>query len=274
MKLTTMTKGISRFVLRTSVALPLVLAPAVSVTVLQAVGVSAPFAQAQAAEKTRKVPAMRENVFKKLGKVQEAADAQNWPAALAALRDMEAGKDKYNAYETAQMYYFYGFVYYSMERYKDAIASYKKVLAQGVDNIPVGVELNTYKTISQLYFVSENYDQALAYMKKWMAASETVSATDYALLAQMYYQKGDQANALKYINQSVSMFEKEGKVPKENWFSLQRFLYYEKNDYKMVAKILEKLVKYYPKGEYYKQLAGMYGELKRDKDQLYIMESA
>ncbi|WP_193162177.1 tetratricopeptide repeat protein [Microbulbifer hainanensis] len=274
MKLTTMTKGLSRFVLRTSVALPLVMAPAVSVTVLEAVGVSASFAQVQAAEKTRKVPAMRENVFKKLGKVQEAADAQNWPAALAALRDMEAGKDKYNAYEVAQMYYFYGFVYYSMERYNDAINAYKKVLAQGVDNIPVGVELNTYKTIAQLYFVQENYDQALTYLKKWMAAAESVSATDYALLAQVYYQKGDQAKALENINKSVSMFEKEGKVPKENWLSLQRFLYYEKNDYKMVAKILEKLVKHYPKGEYYKQLAGMYGELKRDQDQLYMMESA
>lgn len=274
MKLTTMTKGLSRFVLRTSVALPLVLAPAVSVTVLEAVGISASFAKAEAAEKTRKVPAMRENVFKKLGKVQEAADAENWNAALAALRDMEAGKDKYNAYETAQMYFFYGFVYYSMERYKDAINAYKKVLAQGVQNIPVGVELNTYKTIAQLYFVTENYDQALSYLNKWFKASETIGADDYALRGQVYYQKGDEAGALKDINKAVSMYEKDGKVPKESWLSLQRFLYYEKNDYKKVTSILEKLVKHYPKGEYYKQLAAMYGELKREKDQLHMMEAA
>lgn len=274
MKMTTMTKGISRFVLRTSVALPLVLAPAVSVKVLEAVGVSASFAQAEAAEETRKVPAMRENVFKKLGKVQEAADAENWNEALAALRDMERGKDKYNAYEMAQMYYFYGFVYYSMERYKQAIASYKRVLAQGVENIPVGTELATLKTIAQLYFVTENYDQALNYLNKWMAASDTVGAADYALRAQAYYQKGDQARALQDMNKAVSMFEAKGKVPKENWLSLQRFLYYEKNDYKMVSKILEKLVKHYPKGEYYKQLSGMYGELKREKDQLHMMEAA
>ena len=276
MKLTTMTKGLSKFVLRTSVALPLVLAPAVSVTVLEAVGVSAPFAQAEAQsdQKTRKVPAMRENVFKKLGKVQEAADVENWPAALAALREMEAGKDKYNAYETAQMYYFYGFVYYSMERYKDAINSYKQVLAQGVDNIPVGVELNTLKTISQLYFVTEDFKSALNYLNKWFAASETVGAEDYALRAQIFYQMGDEAGALKDMNRAVSMYEKEGKIPKENWLSLQRFLYYEKNDYKQVTNILEKLVKHYPKGEYYKQLAGMYGELKREQDQLHMMEAA
>ncbi|WP_237057223.1 tetratricopeptide repeat protein [Microbulbifer sediminum] len=276
MKLTTMTKGLSKFVLRTSVALPLVMAPAVSVTVLDAVGVSAPFAQAEAQsdQKTRKVPAMRENVFKKLGKVQEAADAQNWNAALGALRDMEAGKDKYNAYEVAQMYYFYGFVYYSMERYRDAINAYKKVLAQGVQNIPVGVELNTLKTIAQLYFVSEDYQNALNYLNKWFAASDKVGADDYALRGQVFYQMGNEAKALQDINRAVSMYEKEGKVPKENWLSLQRFLYFEKNDYKKVTSILEKLVKHYPKADYYKQLAGMYGELKREKDQLHMMEAA
>ncbi|SDK00605.1 tetratricopeptide repeat protein [Microbulbifer yueqingensis] len=276
MKLTTMTKGLSKFVLRTSVALPLVMAPAVSVTVLEAVGVSAPFAQAEAQseQKTRKVPAMRENVFKKLGKVQEEADAQNWPAALQALREMEAGKSKYNAYETAQMYFFYGFVYYSMERYRDAINAYKQVLAQGVENIPVGVELNTLKTISQLYFVTEDFQNALNYLNKWFKASDKVGAEDYALRGQIFYQMGNEAKALQDINRAVSMYEKEGKIPKENWLSLQRYLYFEKNDYKKVTQILEKLVKYYPKGDYYKQLAGMYGELKREKDQLHMMEAA
>ncbi|MCK7596407.1 tetratricopeptide repeat protein [Microbulbifer sp. CAU 1566] len=276
MIMTTVTKSLSRLVLRTSVALPLVLAPAVSVTVLEAAGVSAPFAQAEAQgeQKTRKVPAMRENVFKKLGAVQEAADAQNWPAALAALKEMEAGKDKYNGYEIAQMYYFYGFVYFQMERYNDAIANYKKVLQQGESNLPVALEVGTLFTVAQLYFVTENYKEAVNYLNKWFAVSDRITADSYALRAQAYYQLGDNNKALADMNQAVSMYEKEGKVPKEPWFGLQRFLYYEKNDYKQVTNILEKLVKHYPKGEYYKQLAGMYGELKREDDMLHMMEAA
>jgi tetratricopeptide (TPR) repeat protein len=276
MKLTTMTKGLSRFVLRTSLALPLLLAPALSVTVLEAVGISASFAsaEAQSEQKTRKVPAMREPVFKKLGKVQEAADAQNWPAALAALKEMEAGKSGYNGYEIAQMYYFYGFVYYSMERYPQAISAYQQVLAQGAANLPEALEVGTLLTIAQLYFVTENYPKAVEYLNKWFAASETITADSYALRAQAYYQMENQAKALADINTAVSMSEKEGKLPKENWYGLQRFLYYEKNDYKKVTDILEKLVKHYPKGEYYKQLAGMYGQLKREKDQLHMMEAA
>ncbi|MBN8430118.1 tetratricopeptide repeat protein [Microbulbifer salipaludis] len=276
MNMTTVTKGLSKFVLRTSVALPLVLAPAVSVTVLEAAGVSAGFAQAEAQseQKTRKVPAMRENVFKKLGKVQEAADAQNWPAALAALKEMEAGKDKYNGYETAQMYYFYGFVYYSMERYPQAITYYKKVLQQGAQNLPVALEVGTLLTVAQLYFVQEDYKQALNYLNQWFKVADNVTADSYALRAQAYHQVGNAKAAMADISKAISMYEQEGKTPKENWFQLQRYFYYEQNDYKNVAKVLEKLVKHYPKGEYYKQLAGMYGELKREDDMLHMMEAA
>ncbi|WP_295804054.1 lipopolysaccharide assembly protein LapB [uncultured Microbulbifer sp.] len=276
MKMTTVTKGLSKFVLRTSVALPLVLAPAVSVTVLEAAGVSASFAQAEAQseQKTRKVPAMRESAFKLLGKAQEAAEAQKWNEALAALREMEAGKSKLNGYETAQMYYFYGFVYYSMEKYPQAITYYKKVLQQGQENLPVALEVGTLLTIAQLYFVTEDYKQAVNYLNKWFAVSDKIDANSYALRGQAYYQLGDNDKALSDMNQAVSMYEKEGKVPKESWFGLQRFLYYDKNDYKKVTNILEKLVKHYPKGEYYKQLAGMYGELKREDDMLHMMEAA
>lgn len=275
MNMTTVTKGLSKLVLRTSVALPLVLAPAVSVTVLEAVGVSASFAQAEAAEqKTRKTPSMRESAFKYLGRAQEAADAQNWPAAIAALKEMEAGKSKLNGYETAQMYYFYGFVYYSMERYPQAITYYKQVLQQGEENLPVALEVGTLLTVAQLYFVQEDYKQALVYLNKWFALADNVTADSYALRAQAYHQVGNAKMAMADITKAISMYEQEGKTPKENWFQLQRYFYYEQNDYKNVAKVLEKLVKYYPKGEYYKQLAGMYGELKREDDMLHMMEAA
>ncbi|MBB5211153.1 tetratricopeptide repeat protein [Microbulbifer hydrolyticus] len=275
MNMTTVTKGLSKLVLRTSVALPLVLAPAVSVTVLEAVGVSASFAQSQAAEqKTRKTPSMRESAFKYLGKAQEAADAGKWQEALAALREMEAGKSKLNGYETAQMYYFYGFVYYSMEKYPQAINYYKQVLQQGEENLPVALEVGTLLTIAQLYFVTEDYKQALVYLNRWFALADNVTADSYALRAQAYHQVGNAKNAMADITKAISMYEQDGKTPKENWFQLQRYFYYEQNDYKNVAKVLEKLVKYYPKGEYYRQLAGMYGELKREDDMLHMMEAA
>ncbi|WNZ55993.1 tetratricopeptide repeat protein [Microbulbifer sp. MKSA007] len=281
MKLTTITKGLSKFALRTSVALPLVLAPTVSVTVLEAVGMSAPFASAQAQEekkpskqKTRKVPAMREAAYKKLEKAQEAADAEDWAGALAALKEMDASKKRYNGYEVAQMYNFFGVVYYSTENYKEAIPYFKKVLAQGEKNLPVALEVGTLFTLAQLYFVTEDYKQAINYLNQWFKVSDRITADSYALRAQAYNQIGNQDKALADINIAVSMFEKEGKIPKEGWFGLQQYVYFERGDYPKVAAVLEKLVQYYPKPAYYKTLGAVYGELKRDKDQLHMMEAA
>ncbi|WP_413663569.1 tetratricopeptide repeat protein [Microbulbifer sp. CNSA002] len=281
MKLTTIKKGLSKFALRASVALPLVLAPTVSVTVLNAVGVSAPFASAQAQEqkkpskqKTRKVPAMREAAYKKLEKAQEAADAEDWPAALVALKEMDAAKKRFNGYEIAQMYNFFGVVYYSTERYKEAIPYFKKVLDQGEKNLPVALEVGTLFTLAQLYFVTEDYKQAINYLNQWFKVSDRITADSYALRATAYNQLGNQDKALADINIAVSMYEKEGKVPKENWYGIQQFIYFERTDYKKVAGVLENLVKYYPKPVYYTTLAAMYGELKREKDQLHMMEAA
>ncbi|WP_444887390.1 tetratricopeptide repeat protein [Microbulbifer sp. JMSA008] len=281
MKLTSISKSLSKLALRTSVALPLVLAPALSVTVLEAVGVSAPFASAQAQEqkkpsnqKSRKVPAMREAAYKKLEKAQEAADAEDWAGALVALQEMDASKKRYNGYEIAQMYNFFGVVYYSTERYKEAIPYFKKVLNQGEKNLPVALEVGTLFTLAQLYFVTEDYKQAINYLNKWFKVSDRITADSYALRAQAYNQVGNQSKALADINIAVSMYEKEGKVPKEGWYGLQQYVYFERNDYKKVAGVLEKLVQHYPKPVYYKTLAAMYGELKRDKDQLHMMEAA
>ncbi|WKD50140.1 tetratricopeptide repeat protein [Microbulbifer spongiae] len=281
MKLTTMARGLSRLAVRVSVAFPLVLAPAVSVTILEAAGASAPFSQAQAQEqkkpskkKTRKVPAMRQAAYKKLEKAQEAYDAEDWAGALAALKDMDASKKRYNGYEIAQMYNLFGVVYYSMERYKEAIPYFKKVLNQGEKNLSVALEESTLFTLAQLYFVTENYKQAVNYLNQWMKVSDRVTADSYALRAQAYMQTGDQGKALADINVAVSMYEREGKVPKENWYGLQQYIYFERNDYKSVAAVLEKMLQHYPKPVYYVTLAAMYGELKRDRDQLHMMEAA
>ena len=71
---------------------------------------------------------------------------------------------------------------------------------------------------------------------------------------------------------AIDDVESKGKLPKERWWSLQRVLYYEKNDYNRVVEILEKLVKHYPKWTFWKQLGGMYGEQERPLDQLVASE--
>jgi tetratricopeptide (TPR) repeat protein len=91
-------------------------------------------------------------------------------------------------------------------------------------------------------------------------------------LAQIYYQLDRKEEALTMLELAIDDVEAKGKLPKERWWSLQRVLYYEKNDYNRVIEILEKLVKHYPKWTFWKQLGGMYGAQERPLDQLVASE--
>ncbi|MEJ2443395.1 MAG: tetratricopeptide repeat protein [Exilibacterium sp.] len=282
-----MTAAMTKLVRHTLLAAPLALAPAVSSVMMQTLGQNGfqsgvVFAQEKKEEKpkykTRKTPALRESVYKKLAVVQELTNPEekdkkpNFPEALKELKDIQEDSKKFNQYELAQLYNYFGFVYYSLENYKQAIKYYKLVIDQS-PQIPEGLELGTLYTIAQLYFVLEDYRNAIVALDKWMAASPIVGADAYVLKAQGHYQLEQKEQSLKAVNKGIALYEEKGKVPKENWLSLQRALYYDKGDNKKVIEILEKLVRHYPKITYYKQLAGMYGAVNREKDQMHMLEA-
>jgi len=287
------TAAVTKLVKHTLLAAPLAFAPAVASVMMQAIAqdgfqsgvVYAAEAKAEAPKpkyKTRKTPALREKVFKKLAVVQELTSPEevegkptpkpNFPEALKELKDIQKQTAKWNRYELAQLYNYFGFVYYSVENYKEAIRYYKLVVAQSPD-IPQGLEVGTLYTIAQLYFVVEDYKNAIVNLKKWMDLSPIVGADAYILLGQAYYSIEDMKQALTNVNIAVDNYESRGKVPKENWFSLQRALYYDKGDNKTVIKILEKMVRHYPKPTYFKQLSGMFGSVERERDQLHMLDA-
>jgi tetratricopeptide (TPR) repeat protein len=74
------------------------------------------------------------------------------------------------------------------------------------------------------------------------------------------------------LEKAINDVEAKGILPKERWWSLQRVLYYERDQFDRVIEILEKLVKHYPKWTFWKQLGGMYAEQERPLDQLVASE--
>src|SRR5690606_29540932 len=91
--------------------------------------------------------------------------------------------------------------------------------------------------------------------------------------ATLYYQVDDMQNALLNINEAVRVQEAADKVPQESWYSLQRGLYFEREDYKNGVIVLEKLVRHYPKASYWRQLSQIYAILNREKDKLAALET-
>ena len=223
-------------------------------------------------EQTRRTQALNNKVYEKLQAAQKASEAKNYKEAVGILDELKNGKRALNDYELANVLNLYAFIYYSQEDYKNAVGAYKQILT--LKKAPEGMLVQAQYSLAQLYFVTEQYKEGVAALKEWFKVTKEPGANAYVLMAQGLYQLKDYNGALKNVETAINMYKEKGKVPKENWYGLQRFLYYEKGDYKKVVSILEEMLTHYPKKDYWIQLSAMYGELKNDSKQLAAMETA
>jgi tetratricopeptide (TPR) repeat protein len=133
----------------------------------------------------------------------------------------------------------------------------------------------TLYALAQMYMIQENYDQALATLKTWFSVAGEDQPDGHALMAQVYYQKKNFKASEQSLLTSLRIAKQRQQQPKENWLALLRAVYYELKDYDKSARVLEVLVAFYPaKSTYWSQLAGMYGLLNRQKDQLIVLHTA
>lgn len=223
--------------------------------------------------KTKRVPALREKVYSQLARAQKLADDGDIKAGLAALDSINERSSSMNSYEIAMMHNFYGFIYYNENDLPKAIASFEKVIAE--EGIPETLRLSTTFSLAQLAMANSEYSKVIAFLDKWDAINTKPKTEGYYLLrAQTYYQLQDYQQGLNYITQVIALSDSEGKVPKENWLVLQRAMFYSLNQTQNVVNVLERMVKLYNKPQYWVQLAGMYGETGKEKQQLATLEAA
>jgi len=273
------TLNVIRWVAPALLAVP-VLALQVVVTQVQVDRSLPAFASAQAQDddkedtrETRRTPALRNDVYEQLAEAQAAAEAQELDKAAEILDEMISGDGKeLNSYELANVYNLYAFLHYSREDYAAALRAYENVVSQ--PEIPLAMEINTRYTIAQLYFVQEQWQRGIDALLEWFEMSESPNANAYVLLAQGYYQLENYDKALANVEKAIDMTREKGNVPKEQWYNLARFLYFEKGDTNKTIATLEELLKHYPKKQYWVQISHMYGEQKKDANQLAAMETA
>ncbi len=223
---------------------------------------------------TRRTPALRNKVYERLAEAQTLAEAKDYAGAAVILDDMiaEDGKRALNSYELANVYNLFAFLAYATDDYPQSLRYYQQVISQ--PDIPLAMEINTRFTIAQLHFVQEQWQQGIDAMLIWFDLNEKPNAGAYVLLAQGYYQVKRYDLALDNVETAISMHEGEGKLPKEQWYNLARFLYFDKEDLDSALDVLNTLIIYYPKKQYWVQASHLYGEKKEEEKQLALMEAA
>lgn len=257
-------KKLSKTILLTAVLSALSTAPLTSAVAAD---------EAASQKETVKVPAMRSKVYEQLARAQGLADEGKTQEAIEALDNVNDKRGSMNSYEIAMMHNFYAFVYYNMENMAKAIENFELVVAEQA--IPESLRLSTLYSLSQLHMAEGNYDKSIEKLNQWFAnGGDAENANAQVLLAQAYYQQKDYQAALKPVVKAIKIVSDAGDVPKENWFVLQRAIYYSLKQPEQVADVTETLVRLFNKPEYWLQLAGMYGELGLEDKQLAMMEIA
>jgi tetratricopeptide (TPR) repeat protein len=221
-----------------------------------------------AAEKT---VAMREMVYEKLSRAQEATEAGEWEKAYGQLARVEKMKDLTPS-EMAQLHTAYGYTYFAQEKYSESAAAYEKVLQQ--EDLAEAMRTSTLYTLGQLNFHLDHFAEAAGYLEDWLAAVANPGPEAYVLLGQAYYQLGRLDEAAAPVRQAISIAAQRDDPVRENWYALLRVIYYETQDYDKLLETLEILVTRFQAKEYWVHLSAAYGEIGDTQRQLAAFELA
>ena len=237
--------------------------------------------------KYKKARALQASTAKKMAKVYEAlevVDEKGEPApdmetVTRILTELRNDKDELKSYDRSVMWNAWAYVYFSSEKYTQAMDAYRKLIAEPEVTIPL--RTGALLSLGQLYMVQEDYERGIQYVLQWQKEIEKVTAQSYALLGQAYFSLEDYKKSLSSIETAIKLAEEEGYKPRENWYvimaaniSEMKSEIGEKESLRRQLPIYEILVNLYPKKLYFIQLGGVYGQLGRERDYMITLKAA
>lgn len=187
---------------------------------------------------------------------QEAMQKKQWDAALTEIKKA-AAVDKKTPFEAYQIDEFMGFVLIQQKKFGEAAPVFERMLNSGLMP-PEQVDERT-KTVAQLYFQMKDYTKAAQWSKKWLDKHPNTEDMGI-LLGQSQYLLNDYKNAAETMKNVVNNAEKAGRKPDENWIQIVMSSYFkmEPQDKNGIGEALKKMVRYYPKPDYWENLIDIY----------------
>ena len=237
--------------------------------------------------KYKKARALQASTAKKMAKVYEALEvvddkgepAPDMETVTRILTELRNDKDELKSYDRSVMWNAWAYVYFSSEKYTQAMDAYRKLIAEPEVTIPL--RTGALLSLGQLYMVQEDYERGIQYVLQWQKEIEKVTAQSYALLGQAYFSLEDYKKSLSSIETAIKLAEEEGYKPRENWYvimaaniSEMKSEIGEKESLRRQLPIYEILVNLYPKKLYFIQLGGVYDQLGRERDYMITLKAA
>lgn len=222
-------------------------------------------------QKTKQAQAVSKEVYDRIQKAQELIDADDQQAALSIL-DSLLGKKGITEYEQQNVLNYIGFVNYNLENIPEAIKAYEQMIA--IPSIEPQIKKTTIYTLSQLSTMQENYAKALDLLEQYFVLETNPAPDAYILYAQNLYQENKYAEMVKPIETAMEVAVTRELQPKEDWYVLLNFAYFQQENYEKVRDIQKVLLANWPKKNYWFSLAGAYTELGEDNNLMAAYDAA
>jgi tetratricopeptide (TPR) repeat protein len=235
-----------------SIAVALTLTQALGLGVIPVAALLTPAVLQAADQPANKVTTKA--VAEPLKKAQEAMSKKQWDTALAEIKKAQAAEKK-TPFEAYQIDEFLGYVLIQQKKFNEAAPVFERMINSGF--LPPEQVDDRTKTVAQLYFQMKDYRKSAEWSKKWLDKHPN-NEEMAVLLGQSYYLLNDYKNAATTMMNVANNAEKAGQVPKENWLQIVLSSQFKLDNKDGIGDALKKMVRYYPKDEYWENLLDIY----------------
>jgi len=220
-----------------------------------------------ASKKSERSFVLTETTFKKMAKVWELAEAEDYAGAVEILKGI-ADRRSLKGHDKAVVFNTLGMLEGSLEHYPQAIEALEIALAENA--LPEATQLTTQYNLAQLYMAEEKYDKAIDLLQEWFKLAENPGSQPNYMMAAAYTVQERYKEALPYARAAVE----KSPEPKENLLGLLLAVEYQNDHFAESLAILKQLTSLFPKKSYFMQLSYAFSNLGDDSSALAVLELA
>jgi tetratricopeptide (TPR) repeat protein len=205
---------------------------------------------AQAEECSGKNAAISKHLKDPMSAAFDAVKVQNWQETLNQVQIAQADTKPKSAFDEYWIHKLLASGHYGLKRYKETAAELEAITdspcmsdADRVDNL---------KLITQVHYQLDDFPKVIEFGNRALAAG---ASPDLAVfVGQAYYLSNDFKGAANVMKDVVNKLESQGQPPGEQNLRIIHGSCVQLQDRACVVEQSEKLVKHYPKPDYWKEL--------------------
>ena len=248
----------------------------IAVSVLGLLGASGAFAAKKEKEAPAAAPAaddacgarkITKKVDKPMSEAEKAFNAKNWPEVLTKVAEAEAVPVEKSLWDQYWIHEFRGRAYLSQENYAEAA----KELEPGLSSpcMDAADKPARARMLLQIAYRLKEYPKVIEVGNKYLETNKDPDIASY--VGNAYYATDDFANTRRVMTDVIAQQEAGSKPPEELTYRILQGACIKLKDTPCVTDQLEKLVKHYPKQNYWQDLMSLLMAQTKNNNQLLNM---